>query len=221
MLVALLRMTPPNGINTCVLGNGGGASVMATDEVERAGLRMAPMPPGAREMMKEFIDLANSMLRNPIDVSPLVSVEGFHMLRNMGQRKPIDVLRESASTSLGGGWGRLLGMLKEWPDLDLVIFHHGFDISPMPIDDFIVTGSVGPLVLAARECQMPNAIVLHSLGNDQAWEASKGMRGLCAEFGLPLFLSMRGAANAIRSLIEFNRAYPDRLASVRDQVPRV
>ncbi len=90
----------------------------------------------------------------------------------------------------------------------------------MPIDDFIVTGSVGPLVLAARECQMPNAIVLHSLGNDQAWEASKGMRGLCAEFGLPLFLSMRGAANAIRSLIEFNRAYPDRLAGVREQVPR-
>jgi hypothetical protein len=102
----------------------------------------------------------------------------------------------------------------------LVIFHHGFDISPMPIDDFIVTGSVGPLVLAARECQMPNAIVLHSLGNDQAWEASKGMRELCAEFGLPLFLSMRGAANAIRSLIEFNRAYPDRLAGVRDQLPQ-
>jgi acyl-CoA synthetase (NDP forming) len=220
ILVALLRMTPPKGIDTCVLGNGGGASVMATDEVERAGLQMAPMPPGARETIKEFIDLANSMLRNPIDVSPLVSVEGFHMLRNMGQRKPIDVLRESAATSLGGGWGRLLDVLKEWPGLDLVIFHHGFDISPMPIDDFIVTGSVGPLVLAARECQMPNAIVLHSLGNDQAWEASKGMRGLCAEFGLPLFLSMRGAANAIRSLIEFNRAYPDRLAGVSEQVPR-
>jgi len=220
MLTALLRMTPPQGMNTCVLGNGGGASVMATDEVERAGLRMAPMPPGARERIKEFIDLANSMLRNPIDVSPIAGLDGFNLLKDSLQRKPIDVLRERAATNLGGNWGRLLQVLKEWPGLDLVIFQHGFDISPMPIDDFIVSGSVGPLVLAAREYQMPNAIVLHSMGNDQAWRSSEGMRGLCAEFGLPLFLSMRGAANAIRSLIDFNRAYPDRLAGVRDQVPR-
>ena len=46
MLVALLRMKPPEGPNTCVVGTGGGASVMATDEIERAGLRMAPMPSG-------------------------------------------------------------------------------------------------------------------------------------------------------------------------------
>ena len=112
-------------------------------------------------------------------------------------------------------------MLKEWPDLDLVVFQHGFDISPMPIDDFIVIGSVGPLLLAARECQMPKAVVLHSMGNDQAWRASEGLRALAAELGLPLFLSMRGAANAVRKLIEFNRAYPDRLTGLRDQVPRV
>ncbi len=97
-------------------------------------------------------------------------LDGFPLLRNMGQRKPVDVLRDCAATDLGGGWGRLLQMLKEWPDLDLVVFQHGFDISPMPIDDFIVVGSVGPLVLAARECQMPKAVVLHSMGNDQAWK---------------------------------------------------
>jgi hypothetical protein len=54
------------------------------------------------------------------------------------------------------------------------------------------------------------------MGNDQAWRSSENLRGLAAEFGLPLFLSMRGAASAIRRLIEFNRAYPDRLAEVRD-----
>lgn len=214
VLMALLRVTPPKGVNVCVLGNGGGASVMATDELERAGLRMAPMPEAIRERMKEFIDLANSMLRNPIDVSPLAT-EGFPLLRNMGQRKPVDVLRDYAAAGLGGGWGRLLGMLDEWPDLDLVVFQHGFDISPMPIDDFIVVGSVGPLLLAARKCQMPKAIVLHSMGNDQAWRSSENLRGLAAEFGLPLFLSMRGAAQAIRKLIEYNRAYPDRLAGIR------
>ncbi|MBN2100013.1 MAG: hypothetical protein JW753_10510, partial [Dehalococcoidia bacterium] len=221
MLVALLRMTPPTGVNTCVLGNGGGASVMATDEVEGAGLRMARMPPGARERIKEFIDLANSMLRNPIDVSPIAALDGFILLRNGLQRKPVDVLRDRAGTPLGGNWGRLLQTVSEWPDLNLVVFQHGFDISPMPIDDFIVAGSAGPLVLAARECRMPKTVVLHSMGNDQAWKASEGLRALAAELGLPLFLSMRGAANAIHKLIEYNRAYPERLAGVRDQAPRV
>jgi acyl-CoA synthetase (NDP forming) len=220
VLVALVRMTPPKGVNTCVLGNGGGASVMATDEIERAGLRMAPMPPGARERIKQFIDLANSMLRNPIDVSPIAALDGFALLADGLQRKPVDVLRDRAATPLGSNWGRLLQIVNEWPELDLVIFQHGFDISPMPIDDFIVAGSTGPLVLAARELNMPKALVLHSMGNDQAWRASESLRALAAEFGLPLFLSMRAAASAVRKLIDFNRAYPERLAGVRDQGPR-
>jgi acyl-CoA synthetase (NDP forming) len=217
MLMALLRMAPPKGLNTCVLGHGGGASVMATDEVEQAGLRMAPMPAAVRDTLTQFIDLANSMLRNPVDVSPLAGIDGFLLLGDMGQRRPVDVLRQRSATPLGGNWGRLNQTMETWPGLDLVIYQHGFDISPMPIDDFIVAGSVGPLVLAARECRMPRAIVLHSMGNDQAWKSSEAIRGLCAEFGLPLFLSMRGAANAIRQLIEFNRAYPGRLAGVRDR----
>ncbi len=216
MLMALLRMTPPRGGNTCVLGHGGGASVMATDEVEQAGLHMLPMPTSIRDTLAQFVDLANSMLRNPVDVSPLAGIDGFALLGDMGGRKPVDVLRDRSATPLGGNWGRLNQVVETWPGLDLVIYQHGFDISPMPIDDFIVAGSVGPLVLASRECRMPKAIVLHSMGNDQAWKASEAVRGLCAELGLPLFLSMRGAANAIRRLIDFNRDYPERLAGVRE-----
>ncbi len=217
MLMALLRMTPPRGGSTCVLGHGGGASVMATDELEQAGLRLAPLPPRVREELTRFIDPANSMLRNPVDVSPLAGIDGFALLREMGGRKPADVLRERAATPLGGNWGRLNQLVEAWPGLDLVIYQHGFDISPMPIDDFIVAGSIGPLVLASRECRLPKAIVLHSMGNDQAWKASEAMRGLCAELGMPLFLSMRGAARSIRRLIDFARDYPERLTGVRDQ----
>ena len=220
MLVALLRMIPPRGMSTCVLGHGGGASVMATDELEQAGLHLVPIPPDVREKIKTFIDLANSMLRNPIDVSPVAGVDGFQLLMDMGKRKAVDVLREKSAEKLGGSWGRMNEVLKEWPGLDLVVFQHGFDISPMPVDEFIVAGSVGPLVLAADQCRMPKAVVLHSMGNDQAWKSSADLRALCAEFGLPLFLSMRGAAAAIRMLIDFNRAYPNRLAGVREQAPQ-
>ena len=219
MLMALLRMTPPGGPNACVLGHGGGASVMATDELELAGLRMAPMPPRVSQELTSFIDLANSMLRNPVDVSPLAGIDGFQLLGDLGGRDPADLLRERAAAPLGGNWGRLNQVMEAWPGLDLVIYQHGFDISPMPIDGFIVAGSIGPLVLASLECRMPKAIVLHSMGNDQAWKASEAMRGLCAEFGLPLFLSMRGAAMAIRRLIDYAGDYPDRLAGVRGQAP--
>jgi acyl-CoA synthetase (NDP forming) len=34
-------MTPPKGPNTLVIGNNGSASVMATYEIQRAGLQMA------------------------------------------------------------------------------------------------------------------------------------------------------------------------------------
>ncbi len=197
MLVALLRMTPPEGPNTCVIGIGGGASVMATDEIERAGLRMARMPAEIRDQLKEFIDLANSMLRNPIDAGPVASQDGVDFLLGIGNTRPMEALRERATAEIGGGWRRLRDVLRGWPDLDLVVFHHGSDIAPVPVDEYVVAGAAGPMILAARQFGLPTAIVLHSITNDNSWRATAELRALCADLGLPWFLSMRGAATAI------------------------
>jgi len=215
MLVALLHVRPPKGFNTCVVGHGGGASVMATDELERVGLRLGPIPPDIREKLKEFIDLANSMLRNPIDAGPIAAVDGFEIMGMMGNRHPVDFLRERAAAGPSKLWARLNATLKEWTGLDLVVYQHGFDISPIPADRLRIPGGTGALVLAARACELPNAIVLHSMGNDNSWQASSELRQLCAEWGLPVFLSMRGAATALRRLIDYNQTYPDRLSSLR------
>lgn len=209
MLVALLRMRPPRGRNTCIIGNGGGASVMATDEIERAGLHVVPMPSEIRERLKEFVDLANSMLRNPIDAGPITSQDGFEFLVKSGNRKPMEALREKAKGEVGGHWKRLHNVLKEWRDLDLVVFQHGFDISPVPPDEYMVAGSAGLMGLASREFELPKAVVLHSMGNDNSWRVTVELRELCADLGLPLFLSMRGAAAAISRLIDFGRAHPE------------
>jgi succinyl-CoA synthetase alpha subunit len=216
MLVALLRVSPPKGPNTCVVGNGGGASVMVTDELERVGLRLIPLPEEIRERLKQFIDLANSMLRNPIDAGPLVASDGFEFLSAMGGRTCGDLLRERASTELGGGWGQLNAALKDWPDLDLVVFQHGFDISPIPVSYLVASCVVGPMILAARACPLPKAVILHSMGNDDTWQASAELRAICVEFGLPLFLSVRGAGLALSKLMDYNRAYPDRMATLHE-----
>jgi PAS domain S-box-containing protein len=209
MLVALLRMAPPKGPNTCVIGNGGGASVMATDEIERAGLQIARMPPEIRDRLKEFIDLANSMLRNPIDAGPVTSQDGYQFLVAAGNRRPMEALRDKATAEVGGDWQRLHNVLREWRDLDLVVFQHGFDISPVPVDEYAVVGSAGLMIMASRQFELPKAIVLHSMGNDSSWQVSAELRALCVDLGLPLFLSMRGAATAIKRLMDFHRAHPD------------
>ena len=209
MLVALLRITPPKGPNTCVIGNGGGASVMATDEIERAGLRMARMPPEIRERLKEFIDLANSMLRNPIDAGPVTSQDGVQFLIASGNRRPMEALRDKVASEAGGDWKRLHNALSGWRDLDLVVFQHGFDISPVPVDEYAVAASAGLMILASREFELPKAIVLHSMTNDSSWQVTAELRALCVEMGLPLFLSIRGAATAIRRLMDFHQSHPD------------
>ena len=219
MLVALLRVRPPKGLNTCVVGHGGGASVMATDELERVGLRLVPIPEETRSKLKEFIDLANSMLRNPIDASPVPVLDVMEFLNSLGNRKWVDLLREKADTGDMGHWSRLNAVLREWRGLDLVVYQHGFDISPMPVGEWNIAFVVGPMVLAAKACELPSVVVLHSMGNDDTWRASAELRALCAEFGLPLFLSMRGAAVAIRKLIDYYQAYPDRLASISGGFP--
>jgi hypothetical protein len=64
------------------------------------------------------------------------------------------------------------------------------------------------MALAARGLPRPKAIVLHSMANDTSWRMTAELRALCADMGLPLFLSMRGAATAIRRLIDYHRAHP-------------
>lgn len=209
MLVALLNMKPPKGSRTCVIGNGGGASVMATDEIEAAGLKMAKMPEEIRQRLKEFIDMANSMLRNPLDVGPVTSQDGFQLITESVDRRPMEVIRGRVGKEVKGNWKRLHDVLRDWEDLDLLVYHHGFDISPVPVDEYAIAGSAGLMVLASTESHLPKAIVLHSIYTDSSWLLSADLRGLCAELGLPLFFSMRSAGVAIRKLLDYYRAHPD------------
>ena len=214
MLVALLRVRPFTGRNVCVIGHGGGASVMATDEMSRAGFRLIPIPEQVRSGLKEFVDLANSMLRNPLDLGTGFVPDSMQMIQNMGGRPPADVLREAAAAGGLPRAKRLNSLLGQWPGLDLVVYHHGFDISPVPLERARAAGGPGSVLLAANACELPKALVFHSMGNDASCEASIDVRSLAAEMGLPLFLSMRGAAVALRKLADYSAAYPERLEAV-------
>ncbi len=215
MLVALLRVRPFAGRDVCVIGHGGGASVMATDEMSREGFRLVPIPEGIRSGLKEFVDLANSMLRNPLDLGTGLVPDSMRVIQSMGSRAPADVLRELAAAGGTPLARRLNGLLGQWPGLDLVVYHHGFDISPVPLERARAPGGPGSVLLAAKLCDQPKALVFHSMGNNASWEASIDVRGVAVEWGLPLFLSMRGAAVALRKMADYAAAYPERLAGLR------
>jgi len=166
------------------------------------------MPSEIRERLKEFIDLANSMLRNPIDAGPVTSADGFRFISDLGDRQPFDALRDNIGRDVGGNWKRLHDVIADWEGLDLVVYQHGFDISPLPVDEYAVAGSAGVMVLAAMECKMPKAIVLHSVYTDSTWRVTAELRAMCADLRLPIFFSMRSAALATRRLLDFHSEHP-------------
>ena len=215
MLVALLRVKPPKGLNVCAIGHGGGASVMATDELSRTGFRLTPIPDGIRDDLKDFVDLANSMLRNPIDLGTGFVPDAMEIVFKMGNRSPAEYMHEVAASGGMPRAKRLNALLKQWPGLDLVVYHHGFDISPVPLERARAAGGPGSVVLAAYTCELPKAVVLHSMGDNNSFEASIDIRQVAADLGLPVFLSMRGAATALRTLTDYGLAYPEKLAGLR------
>ena len=207
MLMALVRMKPPPGLNVCAVGNGGGSSVLTTDECERAGLRMVPIPPETRERLKAFIPLAGSMLRNPIDTVPLVPIQRDGTFDGQPVPSWEDAVKAVKVERGDRAWGDFLAIIEDWHEVDLLLFQYSVDINPMSITEWRMGTAVGRMVAAARKCQLPKAIVLQMMANEGSQRALDRAQKMCREAGLPLFLSMRGAVTAIRRLIDYNREH--------------
>ncbi len=186
-LVALLRVRPPRGLNACVVGIGGGASVLATDELERAGLRLPPLPAEFRARMVKIVPATGGMLGNPIDAFPLTGA----ILR----RQAAGTWTPAAAPG-DGAWGDFMGLLGEWSGIDLVIFQFAFDIPPIPVDNW-VAATVAPALAAIKLCPLPAAVVFHSVVTDAAWQASRRMQEICLAEGIGFFLSAGAAARAM------------------------
>ncbi|MEM2134012.1 MAG: CoA-binding protein [Candidatus Jordarchaeaceae archaeon] len=70
--MAFLRLNPPKGINTAIVGAGGGLSVVSTDALESAGLRAPPFSEKTREELGEIVPDVGTGISNPIDASYFV-----------------------------------------------------------------------------------------------------------------------------------------------------
>ena len=202
-LVAFLRMKPLRGVNTCVVGVGGGASVLATDELEKAGLRLPAIPADLQREMQQIIPPAGGMLNNPIDAFPLVGL----LLRRQADGQGLISGAERGDQ----GWSDFIGLIEEWKDIDLVVFHFAFDIPPIPVDNW-VAATIEPALAAIRMCRLPSAVVFHSGVTDASWQASRRMQQICLQKGIPFFLSLKGAAQSLHNLAEMSMSHRHQVA---------
>ncbi len=205
-LVALVHVKPPRGLNACVVGIGGGASVLATDELEKAGLKLPPIPAPLQEKIQQIIPPAGGMLRNPIDAFPLTRLILYR--KGAGGGQPVSVARGD------NGWGDFVSLLEDWQGIDMVVFQFAFDIPPIPADNW-VAATIEPTLAAVRMCRLPSVVVFHSVVTDASWQASRRMQEICLAEGIPFFLSLRGAAQSISRMVEAGKTHGSRSAGKR------
>ena len=114
--MAFLRINPPRGLNTAILGGGGGQSVVSTDECESAGLKVPPFSPETREKLSKIIPDIGTGIANPIDASYFVynDLSMYSSLLDLVDKDPnIDFIILQHEAMLGERDEELFRILKD------------------------------------------------------------------------------------------------------------
>lgn len=114
--MAFLRINPPKGLNTAILGAGGGRSVVSTDELESAGLRAPSFSPEIKEKLGEIVPDTGTGISNPIDCSYFVyyDLDMYTKLLQLIDTDPkIDLILLQHEVMWGDSNERLFKIIKE------------------------------------------------------------------------------------------------------------
>ncbi len=161
MMMTFLLLLVPRGFNAALVGEGGGASVIASDDCASAGLSLPPLPAKIRQELSRSIPKAGTSTRNPVDlVLSLQSPGGFY-----------DTITLVASYEL----------------IDFVIVHIGVDYPLlMPGGREHLVEIVDALIRAGRASGKPLAVALLTAGAPQNWEVVVELQRQCVEAGFPV-----------------------------------
>ncbi len=184
LLVTFSLMPLPKGRNVGIFGAGGGASVLATDELTLGGFTVPRLPEGLiKELMGKFGNTAGMIFKNPIDLSMVGYSEGFY-----------DVIKRLMTYKNG-----------EWFDFGLIHAGFGqaawftssaFDQETAQFRDFVHR--------IHRETDKPLALVLQFLITNWDWLRALELQRGCSDAGMPVYHSMGSAARAIDRFIAYH-----------------
>jgi acyl-CoA synthetase (NDP forming) len=178
VLVALQHGLTPAGNRVVLIGTGGGASVVLTDQCEREGLTVPPLDESLMAQLGNVAQRAGNMLSNPIDYS-----------QNMNQV---------------GKLTRAVEILSAWDGADFTI---GFPV-PLWASAAVsgkVIEIIEAMHRASREAGRPLALVVEPDITPDAAHVLSPIVQHCARDGLPLFYSCHAAVRAISLVIRYSQ----------------
>jgi acyl-CoA synthetase (NDP forming) len=184
VLVTLRFVRPlPRGSGVVVVGTGGGPSVLASDEMERAGLRLPRLSSEVQAELKQVLPVAGGIFDNPVDATTLLSPK-------------------SISATM-----HILGKVSE---IDMLIYHLGFHPvsrwggGPLSSQTFLQA-----IIDALKEAQQATGKpVLLALRPAPNWDGMKDFLGAQEAFvaaGFAVFHSLRQAATAMAGVVAWRR----------------
>lgn len=174
MLVTFSFLRPPKGRRVAMVGIGGGAGVLATDDWYENGFVLPGLPEAIRQTWRTALgNDAGTILTNPIDVPHT----GF------GQEP----------------FMKALAQLHTYDGIDLLVFHQpvrGHMIS-VAVGSVVLDAELQTILKVHQATGKPTAAVLHYQANMEGWNlASKAAERLYAA-GMPVYYSIASAAKAI------------------------
>jgi len=185
-LVALRFMKPlPKGMGVAVIGSGGGPTVLASDEMERAGLKLPHLSIETQEELRQFLPMVGSIMGNPIDATNLTSPKAI-----------------SAT----------IRTLSKLPEIDMFIYHLGFHyISRWGRKEGDTGKFIKPIIKALSEVQRdtgkPVIVTLRPAADWNGMREFLSAQDMFIESGLPVFNSMRQAAKTMASVVAWKRKF--------------
>ena len=185
VLVALRFASPlPRGNGVGVVGQGGGPTVLAGDEIEKAGLCLPCLSSQVQAELRQSLPMAGGIFGNPIDATNLLFPEAVFATM------------------------RVLGRVA---DIHMLIYHMGFHPTSRWGDGRLSSAAflepaIDALARAQKATGKPVLLVLCPSPNLDGMKDFLAAQEAFAGAGFPVFNSLGQAAKAMARVVAWNQA---------------
>jgi acyl-CoA synthetase (NDP forming) len=176
-VLAFSYLKPPRGRRAAIVGIGGGASVQAADDCEKAGLVVPPFPQDLRQELRAFTSSAGTGIANPVDTSPDVYWEPA-------------LYRETAR------------IVSEHDGIDVVLVMFAV-VQAVRRGVQELRSQIEAIIDVGKTINKPLVVVLFTSGMVEAEKIAGEVQGQCLEAGFPVYPTMGRASRAINHMISY------------------
>lgn len=188
-LVALRFLRETGGNRALVIGGGGGASVMLTDQFEKNGLSVPRLPSDIVERLREFSSDAGNILTNPVDYS-----QNMFDPVQPGEHRKLDRMVEITSAHSG---------------IDLMVIFMSFTAPPSTMREKMAHVG-GMMVQAVQDSRKPSAAIIEPSVLPEIQSFVFLLIQQMVSANVPVFYSAISAARAISHVIAYRKMKQDR-----------